>query len=232
MFFYLRLWKRCGEGCSSGSSLPPADAPYFPGGCLPTASDCQQASTPPPPPHLVQHGDAAAGGQQPESWSRGGSLPGAAASAVGAAPVATPSASAAARLSQSGQSSQAASLLGLNKPSGTLPGGLATSLAGFLGAQPSESPPSHHSRAGAGGSISSGTISLRRMEERGRIVDPLQVYDNINLGRRIDPLWPDESWRARGGRNNWKDWLPEEGMEGTVSSESLQFSLSKIILPI
>lgn len=49
-----------------------------------------------------------------------------------------------------------------------------------------------------------------------QIVDPLQVYDNINLGRRIDPLWPDEMWRSRGGRNNWKDWLPEEGMEGTV----------------
>ena len=48
-------------------------------------------------------------------------------------------------------------------------------------------------------------------------MDPLQVYDNINLGRRIDPLWPDEFWRSRGGRNNWKDWLPEYGMEGTVS---------------
>lgn len=50
-----------------------------------------------------------------------------------------------------------------------------------------------------------------------QIVDPLQVYDNINLGRRIDPMWPDEAWRARGGRNNWKDWLPEKDMEGTVS---------------
>lgn len=42
------------------------------------------------------------------------------------------------------------------------------------------------------------------------------MYDNINLGRRIDPLWPDESWRARGGRNDWKNWLPDEGMEGVV----------------
>ena len=50
-----------------------------------------------------------------------------------------------------------------------------------------------------------------------QIIDPLQVYDNINLGRRIDPLWPDELWRSRGGRNSWKDWLPEEDMEGTVS---------------
>ena len=51
-----------------------------------------------------------------------------------------------------------------------------------------------------------------------QIVDPLQVYDNINLGRRIDPQWPEDEWRLRGGRNDWKDWLPEEGMEGTVSS--------------
>ena len=49
-------------------------------------------------------------------------------------------------------------------------------------------------------------------------MDPLQVYDKINLGRRIDPLWPDELWRSRGGQNYWKDWLPEEGMEGIVSN--------------
>ena len=54
-----------------------------------------------------------------------------------------------------------------------------------------------------------------------QIVDPLQVYDNINLGRRIDPLWPDELWRSRGGRNSWKDWLPEEDMEGTVRKQKL-----------
>ena len=47
-------------------------------------------------------------------------------------------------------------------------------------------------------------------------MDPLQVYDNINLGRRIDPQWPEDDWRLRGGRNDWKDWLPEERMEGTV----------------
>ena len=51
-----------------------------------------------------------------------------------------------------------------------------------------------------------------------QIVDPLQVYDNINLGRRIDPMWPNENWRLKGGRNSWKDWLPEEDMEGTVCS--------------
>ena len=42
------------------------------------------------------------------------------------------------------------------------------------------------------------------------------MYDNINLGRRIDPMWPNEQWRLNGGRNSWKNWLPEEDMEGTV----------------
>jgi len=42
------------------------------------------------------------------------------------------------------------------------------------------------------------------------------VYDAINLGRRIDVVWPDEKMRIRGGRSHWKDWLPEKGMEGLV----------------
>ena len=50
----------------------------------------------------------------------------------------------------------------------------------------------------------------------GRILDPLQVYDNMNLGRRIDPLWPDPDWRAKGGRNAWNSWIPIENMEGPI----------------
>ncbi|KAE8738165.1 pecanex [Frankliniella occidentalis] len=66
------------------------------------------------------------------------------------------------------------------------------------------------------------TSSERRAEaeepvyQRVRIVDPNQVYDAINLGRRIDVAWPDESMRQRGGRSYWRDWLPEKGMEGQV----------------
>jgi hypothetical protein len=56
-------------------------------------------------------------------------------------------------------------------------------------------------------------------------MDPLQVYDNVNLGRRIDPQWPDDEWRQKGGRNAWKDWLPEEGMEGTVRRSGSLFTL-------
>jgi hypothetical protein len=44
----------------------------------------------------------------------------------------------------------------------------------------------------------------------------LQVYDAINLGRRIDVSWPDERMRSRGGRSHWRDWLPEKDMQGPV----------------
>lgn len=47
-------------------------------------------------------------------------------------------------------------------------------------------------------------------------MDPTQVYDTINLGRRIDVLWPDDSMRQKGGKSHWKDWVPEKGMEGPV----------------
>ena len=55
-----------------------------------------------------------------------------------------------------------------------------------------------------------------------QIQDPNQVYDAINLGRRIDVVWPDERMRARGGRSHWRDWLPERGMEGQVSTDKVK----------
>jgi len=50
-----------------------------------------------------------------------------------------------------------------------------------------------------------------------RIVDANQVYDGLNMGRRIDVVWPDDTMRARGGRSYWQNWVPEDGMEGIVS---------------
>lgn len=54
------------------------------------------------------------------------------------------------------------------------------------------------------------------LTQRVRIVDRGQVYDSINLGRRIDVQWPSELMRERGGKSYWKDWNPVEGMEGIV----------------
>ena len=53
-------------------------------------------------------------------------------------------------------------------------------------------------------------------EHTTRFESCLQVYDNMNLGRRIDPQWPEPEWRARGGRNSWHSWIPLENMEGPV----------------
>src|SRR5688572_4164128 len=56
--------------------------------------------------------------------------------------------------------------------------------------------------------------SLKRV----KIIDANQVFDGLNLGRRIDVLWPDdETMKLRGGRSYWKNWVPEDGMEGVVS---------------
>ena len=49
-----------------------------------------------------------------------------------------------------------------------------------------------------------------------QINDPSQVYDSVNLGRRIDVQWPNEEWRMNGGKNHWNGWQPQKGMEGTV----------------
>ncbi|KAJ8308590.1 hypothetical protein KUTeg_013464 [Tegillarca granosa] len=48
------------------------------------------------------------------------------------------------------------------------------------------------------------------------IMDTNLVYDNVNLGRRIDVTWPNEEWRLKGGKNVWSGWTPTKGMEGTV----------------
>ncbi|KAM9477182.1 pecanex-like protein 1 isoform 1-T1 [Clarias gariepinus] len=59
---------------------------------------------------------------------------------------------------------------------------------------------------------------LRRedISYRVQIVDVNQVLDVINLSKRKELLWPDESMRLRAGPSCWRDWGPLEGMEGHV----------------
>ncbi|KAL5239767.1 hypothetical protein ACI65C_007177 [Semiaphis heraclei] len=83
-------------------------------------------------------------------------------------------------------------------------------LAGLLSS--SQSPITSSPQA----SVDSNPNDNSPMHHKVLILDPLQVYDAINLGRRIDVVWPDEKMRIRGGRSHWKDWLPEKGMEGLV----------------
>ncbi|XP_074091926.1 pecanex-like protein 1 isoform X2 [Macrotis lagotis] len=49
-----------------------------------------------------------------------------------------------------------------------------------------------------------------------QIVDPSQILEGINLSKRKELQWPDEGIRLKAGRNSWKDWTPQEGMEGHV----------------
>lgn len=50
-----------------------------------------------------------------------------------------------------------------------------------------------------------------------QIVDVSQVMENINLSKRKELQWPDETTRHKAGRTCWREWSPLEGMEGHVS---------------
>lgn len=47
-------------------------------------------------------------------------------------------------------------------------------------------------------------------------MDVSQVLETINLSKRKELQWPDETVRLRAGRTCWRDWNPIEGMEGHV----------------
>ncbi|XP_044231089.1 pecanex-like protein 1 isoform X4 [Thunnus albacares] len=63
------------------------------------------------------------------------------------------------------------------------------------------------------------TVSTVRRDDisyRVQIVDVSQVLETINLSKRKELQWPDETVRLRAGRTCWRDWNPIEGMEGHV----------------
>ncbi|KAF7653657.1 hypothetical protein LDENG_00080250 [Lucifuga dentata] len=63
------------------------------------------------------------------------------------------------------------------------------------------------------------TVAMVRRDDisyRVQIVDVNQVLENINLSKRKELQWPDETMRLRAGRTCWRDWSPLEGMEGHV----------------
>lgn len=71
------------------------------------------------------------------------------------------------------------------------------------------------------------TISTVRRDDisyRVQIVDISQVLENINLSKRKELQWPDETARLRAGRTCWREWSPAEGMEGHVIHQWLPCS--------
>ncbi|XP_074547733.1 pecanex-like protein 1 isoform X3 [Halichoeres trimaculatus] len=60
------------------------------------------------------------------------------------------------------------------------------------------------------------TVRRDDISYRVQIVDVGHVLENINLSKRKELQWPDESMRLRAGRTCWRDWSPFEGMEGHV----------------
>ncbi|KAM4662611.1 pecanex-like protein 1 isoform 1-T1 [Discoglossus pictus] len=69
------------------------------------------------------------------------------------------------------------------------------------------------------GNSSPATHSRAKKEDvvyRVQIVDPSQVLEGVNISKRKELQWPDELVRQKAGRNSWKDWSPQEGMEGHV----------------
>ncbi|XP_040598745.1 pecanex-like protein 1 isoform X4 [Mesocricetus auratus] len=89
-------------------------------------------------------------------------------------------------------------------------------LVGFLGAEGSQS---GVPEAQPGSTFSPANSSHVRKGEviyRVQIVDLSQILEGINLSKRKELQWPDEGIRLKAGRNSWKDWSPQEGMEGHV----------------
>ncbi|KAM9355876.1 pecanex-like protein 1 [Pholidichthys leucotaenia] len=60
------------------------------------------------------------------------------------------------------------------------------------------------------------TVRRDDISYRVQIADVNQVLENINLSKRKELQWPDETMRLRAGRTCWRDWSPLEGMEGHV----------------
>ncbi|XP_058847312.1 pecanex-like protein 1 isoform X2 [Acipenser ruthenus] len=80
-------------------------------------------------------------------------------------------------------------------------------------------PCKRHALAGLLGSEGLGGPETHRRDDiayRVQVIDPSQVLDTINLSKRKELQWPDEVVRLRAGRSCWREWSPQEGMEGHV----------------
>ncbi|XP_012912908.1 pecanex-like protein 1 isoform X6 [Mustela putorius furo] len=123
------------------------------------------------------------------------------------------------QMEPSGQSGMACVQHGLpssSSSSQSIPACKHHTLVGFLGTEGGQSSATD---AQPGNTLSPANNSHAKRGEviyRVQIVDPSQILDGINLSKRKELQWPDEGIRLKAGRNSWKDWSPQEGMEGHV----------------
>ncbi|XP_014394776.1 PREDICTED: pecanex-like protein 1 isoform X6 [Myotis brandtii] len=124
------------------------------------------------------------------------------------------------QMEPSGQSGMACVHHGLpssSSSSQSIPACKHHTLVGFLGTDGGQS--SSAPDAPPGNTLSPANNAHAKKGEviyRVQIVDPSQILDGINLSKRKELQWPDEGIRLKAGRNSWKDWSPQEGMEGHV----------------
>ncbi|XP_048654850.1 pecanex-like protein 1 isoform X4 [Marmota marmota marmota] len=123
------------------------------------------------------------------------------------------------QMEPSGQSGMACVQHGLpssSSSSQSIPACKHHTLVGFLGTEGSQSSATD---AQPGNTLSpANNLHAKKGEViyRVQIVDPTQILEGINLSKRKELQWPDEGIRLKAGRNSWKDWSPQEGMEGHV----------------
>eukprot|EP00062_Callorhinchus_milii_P008711 gi/632951714/ref/XP_007891451.1/ PREDICTED: pecanex-like protein 1 isoform X2 [Callorhinchus milii] len=87
-------------------------------------------------------------------------------------------------------------------------------LAGLLGA---EGVSGADTQPGSNSSTAFNTPAKKdEINYKVQILDTSQVMEAINMSKRRELHWPDEAIRMRAGRSSWKDWSPQEGMEGHV----------------
>ncbi|KAM9556582.1 pecanex-like protein 1 isoform 9-T9 [Guaruba guarouba] len=88
-------------------------------------------------------------------------------------------------------------------------------LVGFLGTEGGN----NATETQSGGNASPANQMQAKKDDviyRIQLMDPSQVLEGINVSKRKELQWPDEVIRLKAGRNSWKDWSPQEGMEGHV----------------
>ncbi|XP_073923767.1 pecanex-like protein 1 isoform X7 [Castor canadensis] len=116
--------------------------------------------------------------------------------------------------SQSGMACVQHGLPSSSSSSQSIPACKHHTLVGFLGTEGGQNSATD---AQPGSTLTPASNSHARKGEviyRVQIVDPSQILEGINLSKRKELQWPDEGIRLKAGRNSWKDWSPQEGMEG------------------